>query len=297
MSKFCTVVLVGLAAVASPAEEGRPLLHPLIEAISPLGLHRGGAKWMPEHTLAAYGKAWEKWPGALLEADVRVTVDGVPILHHDASLDRTTEATGPIEALTLGEVKALDAGYRFTRDGGETFPYRGQGLTIATLEEALVALPEAVWLLEAKPSPGVVEAMVEVIRRVDAEERVVLASFEPRYMTALRDALPRAAYCFDLQTGIEMLLALREGGEAWEVFEPTDHVLAVMQVFIRQFSVQPEEVAAIRAKGVFVQHNTIDTPEGLEAVFALGADGVLTDRPDVVAPWLHERLGLSFTGE
>lgn len=292
---WCAVWPAGGAVAAATestelVEGAKPFMHHL----SPLGLHRGGAKWRPEHTVDIYLEAWEKWPGALMECDVQLTADGVVVLHHDRTVDRTTEATGPIESFTLEEIKALDAGYRFTRDGGETYPYRGQGLTIATLEEVLEALPDAHFLVEAKPGIGVVPALVEVIRRMDAEERVLLASFEPRYMAELRRELPRAAHCFDFETGLRMLHVLREGGEAWKQYEPEDDVLALMMRFITQFGVTPEEIAAIQEKGVFVQLNTLDTPEAVQEMLDLGADGLLTDRPDVVAPLLKEHLGLRF---
>ena len=285
--------LPGFAETAETPAEARETKR-IVQHISPLGLHRGGAKWRPEHTLETYLEAWERWPGALMECDVHLTADGVPVLHHDRTVDRTTDGTGPISSFTLEEVRALDAGYRFTRDDGETYPYRGQGLRIATLEEVLEALPDAYFLIEAKRSPGVVPAMVEVIRRLDAEERVLLASFEPRFMAELRRELPRAGHCFDFETGMEMLRALREGGEAWEQYEPADDVLALMMSLIRQFQVTAEEIAAIRDKGVFVQLNTLDTAGEVQRMLDLGADGLLTDRPDVVAPLLEEHMGLSF---
>ena len=289
--RYAMTILLACVAVAMTAGTEEPRQpKPYMEIISPFGLHRGGAKWRPEHTLETYREAWEKWPGAMLEADVRLTADGVPVLHHDSTLDRTTEATGPIEALTLAEVKALDAGYRFSHDGGETFPYRGKGLTIATLEEVLEAFPDAHFLFEAKLSEGVVGPMAEVIRRAGAEERVLLASFEPLLMAELREELPNAAHCFDFDSGIRMLMALREGGEAWESFTPSDEVLALMRVIIERFNITPEDIAAIQEKGVFVQLNTLDTPEDVAFMLELGADGLLTDRPDVVAPLLEEHL-------
>jgi glycerophosphoryl diester phosphodiesterase len=288
------VFAVACIAWALPGAADEPrAVKPFMEELSPLGLHRGGAKWRPEHTVETYLEAWERWPGALLEGDVHLTADGVPVMHHDRTVDRNTNGTGPVGSFTLEELKALDAGYRFTPDRGETFPYRGQGLAIATLEEVLEALPDAQFLLEAKPSIGVVPAMVEVIRRVGAEERVLLASFEPLFMAQLREELPRAAHCFDFDTGMQMLLALREGGETWETFEPQDDVLALMMVFIEQFQVTAEEIAAIREKGVFVQLNTLDTPAEVERMLALGADGLLTDRPDIVAPLLEKHMDLA----
>jgi glycerophosphoryl diester phosphodiesterase len=120
--------------------------------------HRGGARLAPEHTLVAFENALRV--GAdVIEFDLHATVDGVIVILHDATVDRTTDGTGVVRNMTFAELRALDAGYRFTRDGGATFPWRGKGLTIPTLEEALERFADVPITVEFKqvsstrPSP------------------------------------------------------------------------------------------------------------------------------------------------
>jgi glycerophosphoryl diester phosphodiesterase len=75
----------------------------------------------------------------VLEMDVHMSADGVLVLMHDATVDRTTDGSGAITGLTLAELQALDAGYDWTPDEGGSFPYRGQGIRVPALREVLSA--------------------------------------------------------------------------------------------------------------------------------------------------------------
>ena len=96
-----SLLLVGSLVQAENAFFADPIL---------LGVHRGGSKWRPEHTVETYKEVAQRWPHALLEMDVRLTKDGVVVLHHDAKVNRTTNGTGPIEELTLDEVRSFGCG-------------------------------------------------------------------------------------------------------------------------------------------------------------------------------------------
>ncbi|MEZ4374468.1 MAG: glycerophosphodiester phosphodiesterase family protein [Polyangiaceae bacterium] len=127
-----TTLLIGCGSDDSATEPAGPLLlsnHFLNIA------HRGGRKLAPEHTLVAYQNGLDV--GAdILELDVHATSDGVLVLMHDDTVDRTTNGTGAIKELTFAELRSLDAAYNFSEDGGQTFPYRGKGIQVPTLEEA-----------------------------------------------------------------------------------------------------------------------------------------------------------------
>ena len=87
--------------------------------------HRGGARIAPENTLEGFREGLRVGAG-VLELDVHATADGTVVVHHDEKVDRTTDGSGAIREMTLAEVKRFDAGYRFTPDGGRTYPYRGK---------------------------------------------------------------------------------------------------------------------------------------------------------------------------
>ncbi|MEA3366101.1 MAG: glycerophosphodiester phosphodiesterase family protein, partial [Candidatus Hydrogenedentes bacterium] len=256
-----------------------------------LGAHRGGGFVWPENTLVAFTEAAKTYPGILLEADARLTADGHIILRHDDTVNRTTNGTGRPEEMTLAELKALDAAYNFTLDGGKTFPYRGKGLTIPTLEEALQAVPNERFQIEAKGGPKLMEAIVEVIRRNNAGHRVLLCSFFPESMARLREIAPDLARTFDFDTGKKLLHALWQGD--WDNYQPSDHVLSMMQRHLQEYSLTQEEIRAVRAKGILFQIHTPNDEASLRKYLALGVDSILTDRPDLLAGILAEKHQLS----
>jgi len=138
--------------------------------------HRGGAEIAPENTLEGFREGLSVGAGAL-ELDVHTTADGHVVVIHDATVDRTTQSTGAFREMTLAEIKRLDAGYRFTPDGGETFPYRGEGIRIPTLEEVYDEFVEGPINVEIKGErPGIEEAVWQVIEEAGARERTLVVS-------------------------------------------------------------------------------------------------------------------------
>src|SRR6187455_489606 len=96
--------------------------------------HRGGCALGPENTLAAFDLGVAAGADGL-ELDVHLSADGVVVVHHDETLDRTTSGAGPLARRTAGELAAVDAGCRFLSNG--VYPFRGQGFGIPTLREVL----------------------------------------------------------------------------------------------------------------------------------------------------------------
>ncbi len=129
----------------------------------------------PENTLIALTQARDLGVDAI-EFDVHLSRDGVPVVLHDPTLDRTTDASGPVRARTAAELARVDAGARFTPDGGRTFPFRGRGIYVPTLEEALAALPGLPIILELK-TVEVARPALDVLTRLGALGRVLVGSF------------------------------------------------------------------------------------------------------------------------
>ena len=121
--------------------------------------HQGGDGLWPGNTLYAFEQAAALGVD-VLEMDLHITKDGVLVINHDETVDRTTDGTGTIEDMTLAELKALDAGYDWSKDGGQTFPYRGMGLTIPTLEEIFQTFPEYHMTIEIKKTTGSMAATI-----------------------------------------------------------------------------------------------------------------------------------------
>lgn len=246
-----------------------------------LGAHRGGKALWPENTLLAFTQAAAQWPDILLEGDARVTADGEVVLIHDGKIDRTTNGAGPISSMTLAEVKAFDAGYRFSRDGGKTFPYRGKGLTIPTFAEVLAALPDSRFLIELKGQTGVAESIVPVLRETGAVDRVALASHFAPLMQRARKLEPALIACYDVVNGMDMLTHLR--GRNWEAYRPLADILAIDRDMVVGFNLGQPEFRALRAKGIAVSVHTVNDAEEMRSLIDLGVSCILTDKPDVLA--------------
>ena len=252
-----------------------------------LGAHRGGALLWPENTVVAFTEAIKRWPQILLESDACLTKDGQVVLLHDGSVDRTTNGKGKVTDLTLEEIKRLDAGYNFTQDSGKTFPYRGKGLTVPTLAEALAATPNQHWVIEFKRTPGIVPPVIAEVQKANALGRVWLASFKPEFMKEARQLAPNGKFCFDFENGMAMLKTLRSGD--WDAYHPGAKMLSLGMEMVDQFKLTKDEVAKLRAKGIVFQLHTPNTREAMVKALDLGANSILTDQPELLQQILDER--------
>lgn len=148
--------------------------------------HRGNRAHAPENTLESFAQAVAAGADAI-ELDVRLSADGVAVVIHDPNVQRTTEGSGDVAGMTFSQLRALDAGARFTTDGGKSFPYRGKGHRIPSFDEVLEAFPETPTLIELKTA----EAAAAVRRSIEAhhaEERTVVDSMEAQALQVFADS-------------------------------------------------------------------------------------------------------------
>ena len=149
--------------------------------------HRGASLRAPENTLEAFRLAARSGAGGL-ELDVHMTSDGGIVVIHDDSVDRTTEGTGLVRRMTLQELQSLDAGYRFTPDGGIAYPHRGQGVRVPELGEVLRHFPGHKVNIDIKEEqPGVEVALLETIKGAGAGDRVLVVSEMPAVVERIRE--------------------------------------------------------------------------------------------------------------
>src|SRR5262245_23831875 len=136
------------------------MAHPFFALRRPLAIgHRGCAGEVPENTIASFARAVADG-AVVIETDVHLTRDGVPVLIHDDEVARVTDGRGAVRDLDYAEIRALDAGFQFRAPDGGT-PFRGAGLRIPSLVEALGALPGVRFNLELKEDrPGFCERVL-----------------------------------------------------------------------------------------------------------------------------------------
>lgn len=264
-----------------PSRPGHPYL-----AGSPLLIaHRGGAALAPENTLAAFRNAVHEWGADMLEMDVRSTRDGEVVVIHDETVDRTTSGIGRVEDLTLNQLRELDAGYHF-RDSEGQHPFRGTGVTIPRFEEVLEALPCVRMNVEAKDgrsAPG----LVEIILRHDAQDRVLVAAEWERNRQAVTGYPgPWGASRWDL---IRFFLLIHAPFGRFHT--PKCDALQVPQTYYGVRVVSRRFLHEAHSRNLPIHVWTVDDPQDMRRLLDMGVDGIQTDRPDLLAAILTERVG------
>ena len=263
------------------------VLRPYFVAPRPYGFaHRGGVAVAPENTLVAFKRAIDAGFHHL-ETDVHLTRDGELVTLHDPTLERTTDGVGLVRGLTLAEVRRLDAGHRFTSDGA-TFPFRGMGVRIPTLEEVLALDPEVRVNIEIKErDPAALRAVWGFIQHHRVYDRVLVASEHAPVVKAFRE-LSRGRVATSAGSGeiLRFWLAtrLRLGPRRRPAFD-------ALQVPARHGPltvVDPAFVANAHRHGLQVHVWTINDEAEMRRLLALGVDAVMSDYPERLAAVLED---------
>jgi len=258
--------------------------HPAVAGTRPLVFaHRGGALLAPENTLAAFDRGLAHGADGL-ELDVHLSRDGIVVVHHDVILDRTTDASGPVETLSAGELARVDAGARYGDAHG--FPFRQQGIGVPTLREVLERYTDARIIVELKRSTRALAcAVVDEIHRAGAERRVCVGGFGWRGLREVRRLDP------NLATGAaheEVRWALYRSWVRLPWFRPAYCAFQVPERAGSTTVVTPAFVRAANRAGVAVHVWTVDDPEDIVRLLNWGVTGIITDRPDVAVPVVHD---------
>lgn len=234
------------------------MLQRLLSALPPrpwVVAHAAAAGLAPENTLAGVRRALELGCVAV-EVDVHATAEGVPVLLHDDTVDRTTDGHGLVETMTLEEVRRLDAGSWFP--GGA---YSGEPLP--TLSEALALTSGRAWLVAEVKQLGIEEAVLAVAREAGTEGWLVVTSFYPQVVQRLQELAPE----------IPAFRLVETTGE-----EPQPGPFG--GVFVRAQAVTPELVARLHEQGGLLFVWAADEEEELRRLLALGVDAIGTNYPD-----------------
>ena len=300
---------------ASTVEELIALDRPLVIA------HAGGDQDYPHSTLYAYTQSAAV--GAdILELDVQLTADGALIVQHDDTVDRTTETSGPVDALTLAEIQALDNAHWFVAGfwGDQTRPaeeyvFRGvrtgavepppgfedDDFRVPTFREVAQRFPHHVLDVEIKlqrgpdgkedPATGIAAAQVLAaeIAELGRERSVIVACFNDEVLEAFSRLAPSVA----TTPGEAALLGWFAAGGA---LNPRHAVLQVPFTYAGIEVVTPDTVARVHDEGreVWVWlsgTDVVETSEFYAVLFALGVDGVIAGRPAEAVAALAEAVG------
>ncbi len=250
--------------------------------------HRGGRRIRPEHTLLAYEQALIDGSD-ILELDLHATSDGVIVVMHDDTINRTTDGEGAIKEMTFDELRTYDAGYDFTPDGGETYPYRGTGLVVPTLVEVLDEFPGVPFVIEIKQGePSIVDDFVAIVRDYDVVSQLNGAAFDVNVLTELRAAAPEMKTSFGETEVVEFYaLSLNENGIDPEYVPPAEF----LQVPPRRGELDvlhDRFIPTAHELGLKVHVWTINDPEEMRQLIEMGVDGIMTDLPPTLTEIIEE---------
>jgi glycerophosphoryl diester phosphodiesterase len=248
--------------------------------------HQGGAAEAPSSTMVALCKAVDGGAHAL-ELDVHCTRDGHLVVCHDATVDATTEATGAIADMDLDQLRRLDNAYRFGADDG--FPYRGQGHGILTLDEVLEAFPDTFLNLDIKQTapavPPYEEKLAAALRRFGRSDDVIVASFLDQATDEFSAHAPEVSTSAGTMAVAQFWRAVQDDEDPPPV---RHHALQVPPDYDGTVIVDERFVERAHAAGMAVHVWTIDDAAEMERLLALGVDGIMTDRPSVLASVLTQ---------
>ena len=236
------------------------------ESSAPLVIaHRGASMYAPENTIAAFELAVEMGADAI-ELDTMLTADGIPVVIHDQSLERTTNESGNVSSMTVAEIKLLDAGSRFyVRFAEEKIP---------TLEEVFSAVGNKILInVELKnytsPFDRLPETVVALVMKKGLSDRVLLSSFNPIALIKAQRASEEIRRA-----------ALIGGGPKI--------ARGIIEAFTDYFALHPE--VSLVNQGVVDKHHaaghqvnvwTVNEESEMMKLLSMGVDGLITDKPDI----------------
>ena len=254
--------------------------------------HQGGELLAPSNTMAAFQNAANIGVD-VLETDIHITKDGHLVTIHDASVDRTTNGKGKIEDLTLTEIQDLDAGYHFKNlEGNHNF--RGKGVYIPTVEEMFQTFKGIKIEIEIKDDnpperiKEIASKLWDLIVEYQMEEKILIGSFDQDILNTFdRYAKGR--------------VALSAGRQEVKNFVVT-HKFLLRNLYVPHvdaFQVPVEDsgfdltdqrlIDGAHRLGMEIHYWTIDDPDTMEKLIDSGADGILTNRPDLLLNLIEEK--------
>jgi glycerophosphoryl diester phosphodiesterase len=233
--------------------------------------HRGASAYYPENTMAAFEGAVEM-NAEMIEIDVLMSKDGVPVVYHDPKLDDHTNGEGLVREYTVEELKELDA--------GSWFDNRFSDQRIPTLEEVLTFASGNIALnIEIKTEAvtdqlknGVVEKSLRLVREYGMEDYVLFSSFDYRAVKQLKE--------LDSEISVALLYNRSRSKRKLPHELIQEYRADAFNCSYRQFT--KKRIASLREYEIPSFVYTVDTEPRMRKLIAAGVNGIFTNKPDVL---------------
>lgn len=253
--------------------------------------HRGGSHLAPEHTMIAFEKALDLGVDGF-EVDIRLTKDEEIVVLHDDTIERTSDGVGFVKDFTLDELKEFNFGYQFEDLDGQ-FPYREKKAEIVTLRELFEKFPNTYINIDIKDGPDTYEGSLmpsklwRLIEEYNAENRIVVTSFYSEQVDR-----------FNLYAQNRVALGAGEADvrKAFTAFTSQFGHLYHPRVDVFQIPTKSGVISLDSSKfitflsklNIPVHYWTINDTEAMRRLIENGAQGIVTDRPDLAVPFLQQ---------
>jgi len=244
--------------------------------------HRGGAGAAPENTVEAIRHGIEAGTDAI-EFDIHATRDGQIVVIHDDTVERTTDGAGVVEEMNLDELRQLDAGFNFTPDFGRSFPFRGTGIRIPTLDEAVEACEGLPIACEVKTARAGL-LLADWLPGKAVRERMIVGGFEA---DDVRPAASAARWrCANQRDLTPFVLLGKLGIPARLAADITAAMVPLRKGLVRV--VTAGFVRRCHEAGIGVHVWTVNAPDKMRQLLELGVDGLISDYPAIARRIIEE---------
>ncbi|MCA1056091.1 glycerophosphodiester phosphodiesterase [Rossellomorea aquimaris] len=269
-----------------PVDKGQTLPFFESDHNGPLVIaHQGGKSLAPGNTITAFKNAVDLGVD-VIETDIHITKDGHLVTIHDPTVDATTNGQGLVADYTLQELQRLDAGYNFVDPEGE-YPYRGKGVYIPTLEEVFQRFNKMKINIEIKDDnprermDEITKKLMDLINEYGMEDRVLIASFDQsiidRFGTYSEGRVAVQGGTQEVRKFVILHKVFLRN-----LYKPTVHAF---QLPLQKGDIDltdPRLIEGAHRFNLAVHYWTINDRKTMEKLIRAGADGIITDRPDVL---------------
>lgn len=248
--------------------------------------HQGGELLAPSNTMAAFTNAANMGVD-VLETDLHITKDGYLVAIHDPTVDRTTDGHGKVADLRLEEIQQLDAGYHF-KDLDGHYSFRGKGVYIPTAEEMFQTFGDNLRIeMEIKDDnpperfDEMAKKLWELIKKYNMEDKVLIASFDQNILdTFNKYAKGQVATAGGRQEVKDFVIFhkffLRN------LYKPETDSFQIPTEDSGFDLTDKKLIDGAHRRGMQIHYWTIDDPKEMKKLIKAGADGILTNRPDLL---------------
>ena len=266
--------------------------HPFFEnGDKPLVVaHQGGEHLRPSNTMIAFEHAKELGVD-VIETDIHISKDGYLVAIHDPTVNRTTDGSGKVVDFNLDELKQLDAGYYFEKNGKH--PYRNQGIQLVTIEELFQRFPDMRFILEIKntnPSEKIdplINRLVHLIDTYGMRQKVLIGSFDQEVVEQFRSQAGPGIVTSGGRGEVTKFVILNKFFLK-NFYRPQVEALQIPQSESGFDLTTKSIVEGAERIGMNLHYWTINDPDDMRRLIENGADGIITDRPDLLIEILNQ---------